>query len=35
MPIPATDPTDVLPTVPVIAGWNLLGIVDISQGKAG
>ena len=33
--IPPTDPTDVLPSVPVIAGWNLLGIVDISQGEAG
>ena len=33
--IPSADPTDVLPTVPVIAGWNLLGIVDISQGTAG
>ena len=30
--IPSADPTDVLPTVPVIAGWNLLGVVDISQG---
>ena len=33
--IPSADPTDVLPTVPVIAGWNLLGVVDISQGAAG
>ena len=33
--IPSADPTDVLPSVPVIAGWNLLGIVDISQGAAG
>ena len=33
--IPSADPTDVLPTVPVIAGWNLLGVVDISQGVAG
>ena len=30
--IPPTDPTDVLPSVPVIAGWNLLGVVDIAQG---
>ena len=33
--IPSADPTDVLPSVPVIAGWNLLGVVDISQGEAG
>ena len=32
--IPSADPTNVLPSVPVIAGWNLLGVVDISQGKA-
>ncbi len=30
--IPSIDPTNVLPTVPVIAGWNLLGVVDVSQG---
>ena len=33
--IPSADPTDVLPSVPVIAGWNLLGVVDIAQGDAG
>ena len=33
--IPSADPTDVLPSVPVIAGWNLLGVVDIAQGAAG
>ena len=33
--IPSADPTNVLPSVPVIAGWNLLGVVDIAQGDAG
>ncbi len=29
--IPPNLPTSVLPTVPVIAGWNLLGVVDAEQ----
>ena len=29
--IPPTLPTSVLPTVPVISGWNLLGVVDAEQ----
>ena len=33
--IPPNLPTSVLPTVPVIAGWNLLGVVDAEQRKAG
>ena len=33
--IPPILPTDNLPTVPVISGWNLLGVVDAEQRKAG
>ena len=29
------DPASTLPTVPVTAGWNLLGVLDIHQSKAG
>ena len=29
------DPAETLPTVPVTAGWNLLGVLDIFQNKAG
>ena len=29
--IPPSLPTSVLPTVPVISGWNLLGVVDAEQ----
>ena len=29
--IPPNLPTSVLPTVPVISGWNLLGVVDAEQ----
>ncbi len=32
--IPPNLPTSVLPTVPVISGWNLLGVVDAEQRKA-
>jgi hypothetical protein len=31
--IPPNLPTSVLPTVPVISGWNLLGVVDADQTK--
>ena len=33
--IPETDTSSVLPTAKVIAGWNLLGVVDVRQAKAG
>ena len=33
--IPETDTSSTLPTADVIAGWNLLGVVDVAQGKAG
>lgn len=33
--IPEADPASVLPTVPVVSGWNLLGVVDIAQNDAG
>ncbi len=31
--IPETDTSSVLPTAKVIKGWNLLGVVDVLQGK--
>ncbi len=33
--LPEAQPTSVLPTVSVVQGWNLLGIVDFQQRKAG
>lgn len=33
--IPETDTSSVLPTARVVAGWNLLGVVDIDQGSVG
>ena len=33
--IPETDTSSVLPTAAVTAGWNLLGVVDVDQAKAG
>ena len=33
--IPETDTSSVLPTARVIAGWNLLGVVDVQQNDAG
>ena len=33
--IPETDTSSILPTARVIAGWNLLGVVDVQQVKAG
>ena len=33
--IPETDTTSVLPIANVAAGWNLLGVVDVDQGRAG
>ena len=33
--IPETDTSSILPTARVIAGWNLLGVVDVQQGPAG
>ena len=29
--IPPASPTQVLPSVPVVSGWNLLGVVDVHQ----
>ena len=33
--IPPASPTQVLPSVPVVSGWNLLGVVDVDQAKEG
>ena len=33
--IPETDTSSVLPTAKVIAGWNLLGVVDVRQNSSG
>ena len=33
--IPETDTSSTLPTADVIEGWNLLGVVDVKQAKAG
>ena len=33
--IPPTLPTSVLPTVPIISGWNLVGVVDAAQRSPG
>ena len=33
--IPETDTSSVLPTAKVIAGWNLLGVVDVQQNDSG
>ena len=33
--IPETDTSSILPTASVTAGWNLLGVVDVEQAKAG
>ena len=33
--IPETDPTSVPLTVPVVHGWNLVGVVDVFQNPAG
>ena len=33
--IPEVDPASTLPTVPVAGGWNLLGVIDVRQAKAG
>ena len=33
--IPEVDPASTLPTVPVSGGWNLLGVIDVRQAKAG
>ncbi len=32
--IPEANPTTPLPTVPVVSGWNLLGVVDVDQGDS-
>ena len=29
------DPADVLPTVEIVGGWNLIGVVDINENEAG
>ena len=29
------DPADVLPTVEIVGGWNLIGVVDINENDAG
>ena len=33
--IPERDTATVLPTISVVAGWNLLPVVDLQQGRAG
>ena len=33
--IPERDPAVTLPTVEIVGGWNLVGVVDVSQAKAG
>lgn len=33
--IPERDPASALPTIPVIAGWNLIGVTDLQQRAAG
>ena len=33
--IPPVLPTSVLPTVPIVAGWNLVGVVDAEQHDVG
>jgi hypothetical protein len=33
--IPERDPASALPTIPVIAGWNLIGVTDLAQRAAG
>ena len=33
--IPETDTSSILPTARVIKGWNLLGVVDVLQNRAG
>jgi hypothetical protein len=33
--IPERDPAGALPTIPVIAGWNLIGVTDLAQRAAG
>ena len=30
--VPERDPSQVLPTFPVVAGWNLVGVVDLTLG---
>ncbi|MCH8992957.1 MAG: PD40 domain-containing protein, partial [Acidobacteria bacterium] len=29
--IPLPDPSNILPTVAVVGGWNLLGVIDLAQ----
>jgi len=33
--IPLPDPSNILPTVAVVGGWNLLGVIDLAQGDQG
>jgi hypothetical protein len=33
--IPLPDPANILPTVAVVGGWNLLGVIDLDQADAG
>lgn len=33
--IPLPDPSSILPTVEVVGGWNLLGVVDLAQNDEG
>ena len=33
--IPLPDPANILPTVAVVGGWNLLGVIDLGQAKDG
>ena len=33
--IPLPDPSNILPTVAVVGGWNLLGVIDLAQQDQG
>lgn len=33
--IPERSPATILPTVAIVGGWNLIGVVDLAQGDAG
>ncbi|MCH8991702.1 MAG: hypothetical protein IIA44_08145 [Acidobacteria bacterium] len=33
--IPERNPATVLPTIPIVGGWNLIGVIDLAQGDAG
>lgn len=33
--IPERSPATVLPTIPIVGGWNLIGVIDLAQTDAG